>query len=379
MLVGKKEKAAKKGGGVTKKSKGGKHHESNKAKSAKTAKSPPAGVVAADLETGGSGDGEEAKEGDPLLPKAKEGLQVVNVETEDTPRNSSGLAAVNTTAAAAAHFVTEAAAEAAEALEAEAKAGLVALQATWRRRGAKYLLKKQLEADGGSLFDVSMDFPQGSIVAVVGSKSAGKATVLRLLSGQLLPILRQSHNSKLFVPPHLRVAQVTESPQVFGDQSVLENLLYGVGSASGESGPEAEERCRRIVERLGLTQHLQGKRFKERGYLGPSGSSITRSDRQLLSIGRALVMNPEVIVIHKPDNLLDEEHQAKVLSLFKEYVERRGVCMDPAEPLLKRRKRTLVYTSQSAAFEGAAHLAFEVHGSTVTQVKPPPQLGGVAL
>ena len=75
----------------------------------------------------------------------------------------------------------------------------------------------------------------------------------------------------------------------------------------------------------------------------------------------------------------NELKKAKVLSLFKEYVERRGVCMDPAEPLLKRRKRTLVYTSQSAAFEEAAHLAFEVHGSTVTQVKPPPQLGGVAL
>ena len=88
-------------------------------------------------------------------------------------------------------------------------------------------------------------------------------------------------------------------------------------------------------------------------------------------------MNPEVLVVHKPDALLDDLHQGKVLELFREFVERRGVGMDPAEPLIKRRKRTVVYSTVESAFEEAAHVVYEALDSKITR-KPPP-LGGVSF
>ena len=47
-------------------------------------------------------------------------------------------------------------------------------------------------------------------------------------------------------------------------------------------------------------------------------------------------MNPEVIVAYKPTSLLDDEQTANVLALFREFVDNRGVCMDPREPLKVR-------------------------------------------
>jgi len=41
---------------------------------------------------------------------------------------------------------------------------------------------------------------------------------------------------------------------------------------------------------LGFSEELLGKRFKQNGTLGMDGSKLTRADRQLISIGRALIM-----------------------------------------------------------------------------------------
>ena len=45
------------------------------------------------------------------------------------------------------------------------------------------------------------------------------------------------------------------------------------------------------------------------------GVRLTRADRQLVSIGRALVMNPEVIVAHKPTAILDKSQTKAVLDM----------------------------------------------------------------
>ena len=69
------------------------------------------------------------------------------------------------------------------------------------------------------------------------------------------------------------------------------------------------------MRRLGFAHRLLTTHFKEEGFVGVGGVRLTRADRQLVSIGRALVMNPEVIVAHKPTAILDTSQTQAVLDM----------------------------------------------------------------
>jgi len=71
-------------------------------------------------------------------------------------------------------------------------------------------------------------------------------------------------------------------------------------------------------------------------------------------------MNPEVIIAHKPTALLDDSHTSKVLEMFREFTDNRGVLMPDDEPLIRRRKRTAIFTAKSAAVASLSHTVFKV-------------------
>ena len=62
----------------------------------------------------------------------------------------------------------------------------------------------------------------------------------------------------------------------------------------GLDWPKIRARSLKIAKRLGLSPELTDDQFDEEGTLGAGGVRITRADRQLISLGRALVMNPEL-------------------------------------------------------------------------------------
>ena len=75
-----------------------------------------------------------------------------------------------------------------------------------------------------------------------------------------------------------------------------------------------------------------------------------------------------MIIIHKPTAILDPARQEKVVAMMKEYVRNRGVMMDPSEPLVMRRKRTLIFTTLNDAIAAQADEVFNVKGGTLTKV-----------
>lgn len=118
--------------------------------------------------------------------------------------------------------------------------------------------------------------------------------------------------------------------------------------------------------------------LKTEKYLGVEGRRLTRMQRHLISLARALVMNPEVLVVHKPTQLLcctssrdienktsiingdnrtftavcgDENHspdiKVRVMMALTEFVRNRGFLMNPDEPIIRRRKRTVIFTTDS--------------------------------
>ena len=95
---------------------------------------------------------------------------------------------------------------------------------------------------------------------------------------------------------------------------------------------------------------------------------VTRMSRQLIHIGRALVMNPEMLIVHKPMPLLSPEVKPFVLKAFKEYCGNRGYLMSKTEPVIRRRKRTLIYTGYQAEDAEEADIVFVLQDGELTQV-----------
>ena len=210
--------------------------------------------------------------------------------------------------------------------------------------------------------NINLDIKQGQLVAILGKPNQGKATMMRLIAGQVFPFMPPDSPglSPVFVPPHLRVVQIQENPFILGpEESIFDNLIFGIKKSPSLDMKALEARARMVMARLELTEDLVTKHFKEKNFVGNGGARITRGDRQLISIGRALVMNPEMIIVHKPTALLDNYHTDLVLKVFREYVENRGVGMPKDEPLIKRRKRTLVFSAKDTSVAYKADVVYE--------------------
>jgi branched-chain amino acid transport system ATP-binding protein len=149
-----------------------------------------------------------------------------------------------------------------------------------------------------ALKGVSLELPEGGIVALLGANGAGKTTALRACTG-LLPIHRGSIRSgaisldgkridRLGAPDIVRagVAQAMEGRQVFPELTVEENLR--VGSYTNRS--RLQDRLRRMCD---LFPVLGERRGQPAGYL--SGG-----EQQMLAIARALMSEPRYLLLDEP-------------------------------------------------------------------------------
>ena len=123
-------------------------------------------------------------------------------------------------------------------------------------------------------------------------------------------------------------------------------LVYGIKHSPHTNWAALERRCWRVLQALGTSPELLAN-LNTPGYLGTDGAKVTRKQRQLVCLARALVMNPEVLVVHKPTQLLGEEKRDRLMQALGEFTRNRGFLMDPDEPLIRRRKRTVIFTTDT--------------------------------
>jgi branched-chain amino acid transport system ATP-binding protein len=145
---------------------------------------------------------------------------------------------------------------------------------------------------------VSMEIPDGKIVALLGANGAGKTTALRAISGLL-----DVHNGEITkgeilvddrringVPPSrivgLGVSQVLEGRRILGELTVEENLKLGAHTARKDMGDNLD----RVYA---LFPQLQERPKFTAGYL--SGGQ-----QQMLAIGRALMSSPRFLLLDEP-------------------------------------------------------------------------------
>jgi heme ABC exporter ATP-binding subunit CcmA len=136
---------------------------------------------------------------------------------------------------------------------------------------------------------VSFALPSGGALVVTGPNGSGKTTLLRILVGLAAP----TRGTVEVAAERGRVGYVGHEPLVYRELTALENLdLYG----RLYRVPERRERIGMLLERFGLWD-ARGRRV----------SAFSRGMTQRLALCRALLHDPELLVLDEPHSALDGE------------------------------------------------------------------------
>ena len=166
---------------------------------------------------------------------------------------------------------------------------------------------------GLSEFPLRLDLKlEGDIVAVFGPSGAGKTSLLDLVAGlrkdasgriTLDDTVLQDYGQSLFTPPRLRhLGYVSQSESLFPHLSVRGNVTYGIRSGADRSSAQMGQ----IIETLEIGNLL------DRGIQNLSGG-----EKQRVSIARALVAGPRLLLLDEPLSGLDAALKEKVLGYLR--------------------------------------------------------------
>ncbi|HWV54511.1 ABC transporter ATP-binding protein [Pseudorhodoplanes sp.] len=149
--------------------------------------------------------------------------------------------------------------------------------------------------DAQALDGVSVDVPEGAIVAIVGANGAGKTSLIRTIGGMVRPArgsIKFRGNEIAGLPSYkvcnLGIGQVAEGRQIFPNLSVSENLDMGAML------PRARATRVRNRDRV-LTMF---PRLKERA--DQAAGTLSGGEQQMLAIGRCLMGEPELVMFDEP-------------------------------------------------------------------------------
>jgi ABC-type branched-subunit amino acid transport system ATPase component len=178
--------------------------------------------------------------------------------------------------------------------------------------------------DENVLHGVSLDVPRGEVVAVIGPNGSGKSTLLKTIYGLLRPrggsvVFRDSNGAThnlVGLPPHaitqLGVNLVPQLANVFAEMSVRENLEVGAFVHKGRF----EDRLAAVLD----TFPALASRLSRRA------ATLSGGQRQMLGIARALIAEPQLLVLDEPSAGLAPQVVDEVFGTIKD-INARGVSI----------------------------------------------------
>lgn len=177
-----------------------------------------------------------------------------------------------------------------------------------------------------ALEGVSLSARRGEAIALIGPNGAGKTTLLKLMAGILLP----DEGSVLVngYPAHTpkakeRVGFMTPQDRgVYWRVSALDNLVF-FGTLYGMTLREARRRAREVLEAVGLWERAHDR-----------VASFSTGMMRRLELARALMHDPDVLLLDEPTSGIDIDAKAVILKRISELGRERLVVIashDPAE------------------------------------------------
>ncbi|WP_458246378.1 amino acid ABC transporter ATP-binding protein [Streptomyces sp. MAI_2237] len=165
------------------------------------------------------------------------------------------------------------------------------------------------------LQDIDLTVGKGEVVVVIGPSGSGKSTLCRtinrletirsgtiLLDGKPLP-----EEGRALARLRADVGMVFQSFNLFAHKTVLENVSLGQIKVRGRRKGEADQRSRRLLDRVGLAD--QAPKYP---------AQLSGGQQQRVAIARALAMEPKALLFDEPTSALDPEMINEVLEVMRQ-------------------------------------------------------------
>lgn len=172
------------------------------------------------------------------------------------------------------------------------------------------------------LFDVTLDFLQRRVTAIIGPSGCGKSTLVRSLnrmhevnpdakiSGEVMLDGENIYHFKIDpVLVRRKVGMVFQKPNPFPTLSIYDNVIAGLKFGGGMDRKKSEEVVERCLKMSALWEEVKDN-------LHHSGASLSGGQQQRLCIARALAVNPEILLMDEPCSALDPISTARVEELI---------------------------------------------------------------
>lgn len=213
-----------------------------------------------------------------------------------------------------------------------------------------------------ALRGVDLEIQQGEIVCLIGSNGAGKSTTLMTISGIRNPLSGDivfEGKSIKGAPPHriveMGISQVPEGRRIFPKLTVRENLEMGAYSVVSsqfsvfKKQTQKSTQLKMQLEKVFELFPVLKERHKQ------FGGTLSGGEQQMLSIGRALMSNPKLLLLDEPSLGLAPIIVSKIFKTIKE-INKEGVTVllveQNARAALKLSNRGYVLENGMIALEG---------------------------
>ncbi|MFM7023001.1 MAG: ABC transporter ATP-binding protein [Flavobacteriales bacterium] len=170
--------------------------------------------------------------------------------------------------------------------------------------------------DGFELKNICFEIKKNSITGIFGPSGSGKSTLIKLLLG----VYKVKHGAiflddvnlnEINLPEYRKkVGVLAQDPQFFSG-TIRENLTYGLNRVSDDTLALVCKKCRIHDFIVALPQGYDS-------IMGNSGMRLSGGQKQRIAIARALLRNPELLILDEPDNNLDEAMTLEILKSIKE-------------------------------------------------------------
>ncbi len=159
---------------------------------------------------------------------------------------------------------------------------------------------------------VSLDVAEGETLAVLGRSGGGKTTLLKIIAG-----LESADAGRVVlggknldgVPPQKRGAvYLYQEPLLFPHLDVFENVAFGLRIRKGARA-DVESRVRKMLDELGIAEHAAKK-----------PEQLSGGQQGRVAFGRAIIVEPSVLLLDEPFGKLDVETRAQMQTLFQRIV-----------------------------------------------------------
>ena len=193
------------------------------------------------------------------------------------------------------------------------------------------VLEKQYPTGDKALKGVTLSVPKGEVLALIGPSGAGKSTLIRCINRLVEPtggqiLLNGEDIAKLRAGAlrraRRRMGMIFQEYALVERLSVMENVLSGrlgyVGfwsSVLRRYPQEAVDKAFYLLERVGLDEFIDKR-----------ADALSGGQRQRVGIARALIQNPDILLVDEPTASLDPKTSRQIMRLITELATENGIA-----------------------------------------------------